>query len=90
MRLLRAEPLQRNQRRASYPNGYTARDLATAFGTLKGRGVPPERAGDYQTQVVEHFQRHEPEGREAITVLFVAKWPAQRQFWLAGCAPPHI
>lgn len=70
--LVQAEPYQRNTRRGGYRNGYYLRDWVTAFGALKDLRVPRDRAGQYQTQVLDRFRRHEPAVREAITAMFVA------------------
>lgn len=70
--LVQAEPYQRSQQRGGHRNGYYERDLVTAFGTLKDLRVPRDRAGEYQTQVFDRFERYEPEVREAITAMFVA------------------
>ena len=69
---LQAAPYERKKGRAGYRNGSYGRDLVTSTGILMDLQVPRDRAGQFQTQVFEHFQRYEPEVSAAITAMFVA------------------
>lgn len=55
--LLQAGVYHRNADRKGYRNGSYPRDLVTASGVLTQLRVPRDRAGQYQTQVFERFQR---------------------------------
>ena len=69
---LRAAPYERKEGRAGYRNGSYGRDLVTSTGILMDLQVPRDRAGQFQTQVFERFQRYEPEVSAAIAAMFVA------------------
>ena len=69
---LQAAPYQRKEGRAGYRNGCYGRDLVTSAGVLTDLRVPRDRAGQFQTQVFERFQRYEPEVSAAIAAMFVA------------------
>jgi len=69
---LQAEPYQRQKGRTGYRNGGYVRDLVTSAGVLADLRVPRDRAGQFQTQAFERFQRYEPEVSEAIAAMFVA------------------
>lgn len=69
---LRAAPYERKKGRAGYRNGSYGRDLVTSTGILMDLQVPRDRAGRFQTQVFERFQRYEPEVSAAIAAMFVA------------------
>jgi len=70
--LLHAGVYHRNTDRKGYRNGSYPRDLVTASGVLTKLRVPRDRAGQYQTQVFERFQRYEPEVSQAIAAMFFA------------------
>jgi len=70
--LLQAGAYDRRSQRTGYRNGSYTRDLVTASGVLAKLRVPRDRAGQYQTQVFERFQRYEPEVSQAIAAMFFA------------------
>jgi transposase-like protein len=69
---LQAQPYQRDEHRRGQRNGYYQRDLVTRAGRLDDLRVPRDRAGQFQSQVCERFERYEPEVRAAVLELFVA------------------
>src|SRR5579884_3437398 len=58
--------------RRGYRNGSYSRDLVTPTGRIEDLKVPRDRAGEYQTQVFERYNRYEPEVAEALTQMFVS------------------
>jgi transposase-like protein len=58
--------------RRGYRNGFYTRDLVTPTGRIEDLKVPRDRAGEYQTQVFERYNRYEPEVAEALTQMFVS------------------
>jgi putative transposase len=69
---LQAQPYQRADERRGQRNGYYQRDLVTQAGRLADLRVPRDRAGQFQSQVFERFDRYEPQVRAAILEMFVA------------------
>lgn len=69
---LQAQPYQRGDQRRGQRNGYYRRDLVTRAGRVEDLRVPRDRAGEFQSQVFERFDRYEPEVRAAILEMFVA------------------
>ncbi len=58
--------------RRGYRKGFYTRDLVTPTGRIEDLKVPRDRAGEYQTQVFERYNRYEPEVAEALTQMFVS------------------
>jgi putative transposase len=58
--------------RTGYRNGHYTRDLQTTNGLLEDLQVPRDRAGEFQTQMFEQYQRYEPQIAEGLTQMFVS------------------
>lgn len=63
---------QRNPARTGQRNGYYPRTLFTSYGKVEGLRVPRDRAGDFQSQVFERYNRYEPEIEQAVEAMYVA------------------
>ncbi len=68
---LQATRYQRNSERHGYRNGYRERDLLTRWGSLEKLRVPRDRAGEFQPQVLERYQRRQEEVNTAVRELFL-------------------
>ena len=68
---LQARPYERNPQRRGQRNGSDRRDLTTSLGQLEQVQVPRDRAGAFQTQVFERYQRRQPEVDQAIQTMFI-------------------
>jgi len=69
--LLQARPYERNPQRRGQRNGNYRRDLTTSLGQLEQVQVPRDRAGQFQSQVFERYQRRQPEVDQAIQTMFI-------------------
>jgi putative transposase len=78
MEQLRAGPYKRTELRRGYRNGYRERSLLTRLGSATLR-VPRDRAGAYQTALLERYQRRE----ESVTALI-------RDSFLAGVSTRRV
>jgi transposase-like protein len=67
---LGAEPYDRTEHRRGYRNGYKPRTLKTRVGRLELQ-VPKDRAGEFQTELFEKYQRNEKALLLAITEMYV-------------------
>ena len=63
---------QGNAARQGQRNGYYTRSLFTAMGKVEDLQVPRDRAGLFQTEVFERYNRYEPEVEEAVEAMYVA------------------
>jgi transposase-like protein len=63
---------QGNAARQGQRNGYYTRSLFTAMGKVEDLYVPRDRAGLFQTEVFERYNRSEPEVEEAVEAMYVA------------------
>ena len=68
---LRVEPYQRDEKRADQANGFYDRGLTSSFGTVELR-VPRTRSGNFQTTVIERYQRRTGPVDQAIKQVFLA------------------
>lgn len=57
--------------RRGYRNGSYTRDLITSTGRIEDLKVPRDREGDFHIQVLQRYNRYEPEVSEALTEMFV-------------------
>lgn len=69
--LLEARSHERTPNRQGYRNGTYTRALLTSLGLVEELHIPRDRAGQYQTQVFEQYQRQEPAIQEAVTEMYV-------------------
>ena len=61
----------RSEGRQGQRNGYRQRDLNTVVGPIPDLQVPRDRAGAFQTQVFERFERNEAAVSEAIAQMWI-------------------
>lgn len=58
--------------RKGYRNGFYTRDLATTSGPIEDLKVPRDRAGEFQTQIFDRYQRYEQQVADGLTQMFVS------------------
>ncbi len=67
---INAHPYQRSQARVDQANGFYERKLTTRLGVLELK-VPRTRSGQFQTQVLQRYQRREPVIDQALKEVFL-------------------
>ena len=68
---LQVERYQRGKQRVDQANGFYTRSLTSSFGTVELR-VPRTRSGQFQTQVIERYQRRTGPVDQAIKQVFLS------------------
>lgn len=68
--LLQARRNERNEERTGYRSGYYGRSFVTRVGKLELR-IPQDRAGRFQTELFERYQRSEKALFAALTEMYV-------------------
>jgi transposase-like protein len=61
---------ERSSERLGQRNGYYTRSLNTRVGPLHDLKVPRDRAGNFQTQLFERYERNDPAITEGIAQMF--------------------
>ena len=64
-------PYQRVGGKDNYRNGYYQRDLVTGFGILERIPVARDRKGEFQTKILNRYQRREDKINQQVTQLFI-------------------
>lgn len=64
--------------RKGYRNGSYTRDLATTSGRLENLEVPRDRAGQFQTQIFDRYNRYEQQVADGLTQMFVSGTSTQK------------
>ena len=64
--------------RKGYRNGSSTRDLATTSGKIEDLEVPRDRAGEFQTQIFDRYNRYEQQVAEGLTQMFVSGTSTQK------------
>jgi putative transposase len=67
---IQAAAYERSIQRLGQRNGYYTRDFNTTVGKLADLKVPRDRAGQFQTQLFERYQRNDPAITEGIAQMF--------------------
>lgn len=65
------QPYQRGGAKYNYRNGYYQRDLVTRFGVLEKIPVARDRKGEFQTSVLNRYQRREEKINREVMALFI-------------------
>jgi len=68
---LQVQPYQRQKHRRDQANGFYRRSLTSSFGTVELQ-VPRTRSGQFQTQVLERYQRRTRTVDQAIRQVFLS------------------